>query len=70
VSKRQIKKRILAEAMKLYREHHFETKRFTMRAVGGNAIYYSQLVHVELREPHHMLTDLMHECGRLEGERP
>lgn len=68
MSKRQIKKRILAEALKLYREHDFETKRFTLRAVGNGV--YSQLAHVELREPHHMLTDLMHECARLEGERP
>ena len=68
MSKRQIKKRILAEALKLYREHQFETRSFTMQA-NMNGVC-SRVVHVYLREPHHMLTDLMHECARLEGDLP
>lgn len=63
MSKRQIKKRILAEALKVFREHQFETKSFVIDQQG-------KLLRVELRSPFDRFTDLAHEVARFDGERP
>ena len=61
MTKRKLKKAILAETLKLFREHPLPSRTFTIDLTTGN------LVHIEAAAPYEFLTDLLNLCAQYDG---
>jgi len=64
MSKRKLKKAILAEALAVYRTTDFGCRSFTVDVTNG------QLVYVHLPREYRPIETLMHLCAQLNGDRP
>ena len=61
MSKRKIKKAILAEALRIHRANTFNVRSFDIDVTTGRIVFH------RLAEPYEFMTNLIHLCGQLEG---
>jgi len=65
-SKRSIKKRVLAEAMAVYRRRHIPVRGVVLSAPDGKTL--DTLKRTYHASPFSGLDELLHQCARLDGD--